>query len=637
VSRSVLAAVFFIPAGACAVWTIFAGKDLNWDLLNYHFYLPYELVHGRLTQDYFAASAQSYLNPVGYLPFYAMVAAGWHSVLVSIVLAALHSANIALLYLIAGRQFAHLPRAERIGMACLATVLGVATAVFWTMVGTSFLDPLLTPLVLAGLLLLLGRSPHPVRVAAVAGVCFGAATALKYSNAVYAIAAVPLVFVMPGASLGARLRGVLGYAAGAGAAVALLAGPWFVQLLRVFGNPVFPLLNAWFRSPDAPAVSAFSVRFAPEGLGEALTLPVRMAGLSRSLYAEIFAPDIRPAALLLVLVLLVLAAFLRGRAVPKALDATDARLLGFLGLAFALWLMTSANARYGLALLLLVGIVLARAVERLLPLRAARVVLALVLAVQLAMSVEASPARWFIAEPWSRHWLPYVAPERAEREPALYLSLETLPMAVVAPFLNPGSSFVNFRGQQSIAPEAPRLLALLERHRGHVRVLGRALELNEGKPDSGEVRAYDGTLVRIGYRVDTSDSFTIAWQPDDSDRVSRAANAITRARPSGETLSVVSCALVPAVRDPVIAGKERRASIVFDRIEKACPRLFRGQTAVTEPLGGGWSRHYVGLDARLEALPEQVVLNRYRAGQLVELGRLADWEADAPFTPPACR
>src|SRR5205085_11458735 len=61
--------VFGLPAVICALWAVHAGKEVNWDQLNYHYYLPFELVAGRLSQDFFAASAQSYLNPVGYLPF----------------------------------------------------------------------------------------------------------------------------------------------------------------------------------------------------------------------------------------------------------------------------------------------------------------------------------------------------------------------------------------------------------------------------------------------------------------------------------------------------------------------------------------------------------------------------------------
>jgi hypothetical protein len=173
-----------VPAFLCAAWTVAAGKDLNWDLLNYHYYAPYQLLDARLAQDFFAASAQSYLNPVGYLPFYLMVSSGWHSVLVAVLLALAHGSSLLLLYAIARRLF-EAPR-----MALLATALGASSAVFWATVGTSFLDPLLLPPMLAGLLLLLDR-----RSFAAAGVLFGAAAALKYSNAIYALAAAPLALL----------------------------------------------------------------------------------------------------------------------------------------------------------------------------------------------------------------------------------------------------------------------------------------------------------------------------------------------------------------------------------------------------------------------------------------------------------
>jgi hypothetical protein len=207
-------------------------------------------------------------------------------------------------------------------------------------------------------------------------------------------------------------------------------------------------------------------------------------------------------------------------------------------------------------------------------------------------------------------------------------------MAVLAPFVHPASSFVNFRGQFSLSPDSPRLAQLLERHRGHVRALGRALAPERGKPRENEVKAYDDTLLRIGYRLDTEDCFTIAWRPDDEDAISRAANLLARTPPTNEPLSVASCGLRPATRDPAEVARERRFSAIFDRMEKACPRYFHGQSALTEPLGGGWSRNYAGLDARLEAYGDRVLLNRYRAGTLIYLGRPTDWEGDSPVPAP---
>lgn len=625
-TRPALLLVIALPMSVGAAWTLFAGKDVNWDLLNYHYYLPYELLGGRLQQDFFAASAQSYLNPVGYVPFYAMVSAGWHSIGVSTLLACFHALSLSLLFLIAWRLFAHRTGAERAVFACLACLLGAATAVFWPTVGTSFLDPLLVPPMLAGLLLLLEGGSRPVARAALAGALFGAAAALKYSNALYGLAALGLAFCMPLPAGASRLRPGLAYIAGGALALALLAGPWFVLLMREFGNPVFPLMNGWFQSPHAPAVNMVSERFTPKGLIEALGFPLRMMALDRHVYSEILAPDLRFAALVMAAAALPVVALLRREPAGKALRGADWRLLAFFSASALLWLASSANARYGLVVLLLAGVALARLAERVLDARGARIALAALLAVQAVMCVVASPPRWFLSEPWSQRWLPYDPPERALREPALYLSLELLPMAVVAPFLHPASAFVNFRGQHSLPSDSPRLAALLERHRGRVRVLGRGLELVEGRPDAVEVTAYDTALRRIGYRLDPDDCFTIPWRREPDDALSRFANRLAGRAPAPEPLSVASCALVAAARDPADLERERRASAAFERIEKACPALLRGQSAATETFGSGWSRNYGGLDARLEAYGDRVFFHRYRSATLIDLGRLSDWE-----------
>lgn len=600
--------VFGLPAVLCAAWAVHAGKDVNWDQLNYHYYLPFELLAGRLTQDFFAASAQSYLNPVGYLPFYLMVAAGWHSVLVSSLLAAAHSLSIGLLYLIARELFAHLPARERTVFSCLAAALGAASGVYWMTVGSSFLDPLLVPPMLAGLLLLL-RHERSVRHAALAGALFGVAAALKYSNAVFALAALPLALAL-------SWRASLAYIAGGVATVALLAGPWLVALQREFGNPVFPLMNAWFRSPDALPINLIGERFGVSGPLGLLAFPFRMTTLDPGVYSENFAPDLRLAALLLAAVCLLVR---RG-----TMQRADWGVFGFFVAALALWLATSANARYGLVVLLLAGVCLARIVERVLALRAARIVLGVLLAVQLGITLIASPPRWFLAESWSRHWFPYAVPERAVREPALYLTVEILPMAVIAPFMHPASAFVNVRGQHTLPADSPKLVALLERHRGHVRLLGRDLQ-----PQIDDVR-----LRRLGYRVDPADCFAMPWRPDDDDALSRAANWMAGQPKSAEPLSLASCALVESPRDPADLARERRASAVFDRVEQACPRLFRGQSAVSEPFGSGWSRLYTGLDARLELSGDQLSLNRYRADVQIGLGKLSDWDRADRSCPP---
>ncbi|HEX6691380.1 MAG TPA: hypothetical protein VF110_09575, partial [Burkholderiales bacterium] len=601
----------------CAAWTVVAGKDVNWDLLNYHYYLPYELLGGRLAQDFFAAAGQSYLNPVGYLPFYLMVSAGWHSVAASIILALAHSLALPLLYLIARRLFAHLPARERTVHAVLGTALGAATSVWWTTVGSSFLDPLLVPPMLAGLLLLMDGGARPATRAAVAGALFGAAAALKYSNALFAIAALPLALALPGLSAAQRLRAGVAYAAGGAAAVALLAGPWLAALWREFGNPVFPLMNGWFRSPEALPFNLAAARFGLGGPLDWLAFPFRMITLDRHLYVETFAPDARFAALVLAGAALAVPALRRAQN-ASALRAADRRVLGFFGLALLAWLATTANGRYGMVVLLLAGVCLARLAERVLAPGAARVALGALLAVQVVCAAVASPPRWFLSEPWTRHWLPYEPPERALREPALYLSVEVLTPSAAAPLLHPQSAFASFSGQISLPGDAPRLAALLERYRGRVRVLGQDLRLADAK------------LRRLGLRVDPRDCFAIPWRREGADALSRAANRIALSYAAEEPLSLTSCALAAAPRDPADAAAELRASALFDRIERSCRHLLRGQMAVTEPLGAGWSRYYVGLDARLEAAEGRAILSYSRSQVRLDLGALVDWEGGRP-------
>ena len=126
----------------------------------------------------------------------------------------------------------------------------------------------------------------------------------------------------------------------------------------------------------------------------------------------------------------------------------------------------------------------------------------------------------------------------------------------------------------------------------------------------------------------------IEWRRDDDDALSRAANWLSRTPPAGEPLSALSCGLVEAPRDPAQMERERKISAIFDRVERVCRRLFRGQTALTEPFGSGWLRHYTDLDARLELVGERLILNRYRAGVLLDLGRLSDWDESRTQTCP---
>jgi len=55
---------------------VLRGQNSNWDLRNYHLYLPFALLEGRLGTDLMPAGPQSNFNPLLDLPYYPL-AVSW--------------------------------------------------------------------------------------------------------------------------------------------------------------------------------------------------------------------------------------------------------------------------------------------------------------------------------------------------------------------------------------------------------------------------------------------------------------------------------------------------------------------------------------------------------------------------------
>ncbi|MFN7220220.1 MAG: hypothetical protein ACK5UX_06255, partial [Burkholderiales bacterium] len=78
----------------CAAAGSLPGKDVNWDQVNYHIYVAHAFVHDRVFLDTFAANIQTYINPIPFLPFYAVVASEIPSAIGSALLGVLHGLSL---------------------------------------------------------------------------------------------------------------------------------------------------------------------------------------------------------------------------------------------------------------------------------------------------------------------------------------------------------------------------------------------------------------------------------------------------------------------------------------------------------------------------------------------------------------
>ena len=596
------------------IWNYVAGKEMAWDLLHYHFYDGFSALNDRFEQDYFAAAAQSYFNPYAYVPFYVLVRLGLPGLAVGTVMAVLHSVVLWLTYELACEVYQPEDRKRRLVFGLCATVLAFLNPLLLQQIGSSFADVTTSILVLGGWLLLVHAIRRPrARLVVFGAILLGFATALKPTNGLHALAAFVLVGFLP-LSLHGRIRNLFLYGAALGSGFVLLAAPWSYRLAKAFGNPVFPLLNGLFKSPEFTTAPLRHYRFIPDSLSDALLRPFDMLSSTEMIHDEVAAPDIRYALLLVAFLIFLIARSwnsIRGaspaNAAPRSVPT--ARVLTALGCAFTadwiMWLSGSGNSRYFIPMACVAAVLGLALLFRILvnhPAGRNSLVLALLFA-QGAQFALAGDYRWSKA-PWDGGWFNVDVPGRLLSEPNLYLTIGIQSNSYIVPFLASGSGVVNFSGGYVLGPDganSSRVRSLISRYAPNLRVLVSGDRIH---PDS-ELREprqsdVDDALRIFSLRVDMNDCETISvrgapttvWRPLES-----AVPAQIPPRELRYTSQLATCRLVTDERDNSREKAERRAAeLELDRLEDACPTLFQPRRPQTEHINEMWIRVYPSTD-----------------------------------------
>lgn len=343
---------------AGAIYAVLAGQDKNYDQRNYHLYVVYAWLHDRLWFDLAPAQVPNWFNPAGYVPAYLAIT-HLPPVLAGAAFGAAAGANLGLLYWLSRLLTSDLtPLRSRI-VSAVAGLVGMTAASVVTVMGTTFLDAILTLPVLAALLLVCSTAYDPGPASSrgarsrcfAAGVLVGLATGLKLTFALSAVALVLalLLALRPGRDLVVL---ALLAAAGAGAGYAVAGGYWAYRLWTEYHNPLFPHYNRFFRSPWYPAVNLYDARMIPASLAEALWHPFQYLLLWRRPTAEMHIRD--PRFPLVYLLMLASLAVIPLRSVGKAASgATERRplvfgvllILGFFAVEYAIWLHQAGIVR----------------------------------------------------------------------------------------------------------------------------------------------------------------------------------------------------------------------------------------------------------------------------------------------------
>jgi hypothetical protein len=620
------------------------GKEMAWDTLHYHLYAGFSAVNDRFEYDYFAAGPQAYFNPYAYAPFFVLVKLGLPGLAIGTILAIVHSVVLWLTYELACKVCPSYDRRERLIFGLCATAFAFLNPILLQQLGSSFADITTAAIVLWGYLHVVNAIQRPaVRSVIYAGVILGIASALKPTNALHAVAAlIALAFARQAPAK--LIRSLFYFCICLAVGFALAAAPWSYRLAKSFGNPMFPLLNEVFRSPEFTTAPLKHYRFVPDSLNDALLRPFTMMDAAPMIHEELSAPDFRYALLSFVILISILIWVFRSRrpasfgtAAPEA--ALPNRTLMALGCAFLfdwfIWLHSSGNSRYFTPMSSVAAVLITALFFRLLAnhKRGRAWLLITLLVAQSAQLCLSAQLRWDSA-PWSGQWFNVELPPRLAKEPNLYLSLGMQSNSFIIPYMGQGSGIVNFSGAYSLGPDganAAHVRAMIQRNEPHVRVLvsGESIFPNSARrePRQSDI---DDELLAFGLRVDMTDCDTITirgMRP----RVQRSLESSIPGRlvaPGARyTSHLATCHVVPDYLDQTQELAERRAvDIVLDRLEDACPILFQPPRPQSEHQNQLWLRAYSGTDLTMWVDKGEIKFtDPTRGSRDVVLGREIDW------------
>ena len=489
--------------GCTLLWTWYAGKDLNWDQINYHLYTADLLINNRWDQDYFAGSIQSYLNGLSYVPFYFMVINGWPDLSIALVLASIHFINVALVW----HMMPHLlPQGfnQNTPLKFIACLHALATPLFLLTIGGSFNDPLGSGFVLAALSTLVTARSAGAFQWSLAGFLIGVAVGFKLTNGVYAIATLPLLIATKSQNdsnhVSRILKPIVYFGLSAIAAFCLVHGYWSWRLWSSFGNPFFPFFNGIFLSPDFIFANLHDTRFLGEGVWGLIKLPWDMLRSETWVYNEASAPDIRPLALMLVAVLGLASYLATGRQNSMRSMPNLRRASLFIFFSYILWGLSSRIGRYAMPLWILAGPLALAWAATLWHKRSDFVLMfgVLGLCVQVFLVYENGVDRW-TSVPYRGTWFDLELPLEITQQPSTLVTTSTQSMSFLSSYVHSNSSMVNLIGQYT-QPAGSKMRPRLKKALDNKKMF---LIINRSTPTlkQSTLAAHDDMIASYGLRI----------------------------------------------------------------------------------------------------------------------------------------
>ena len=323
----------------------FLGHDFNWDLLNYHLTnvtLKQELaLHPSGIQSYFPSILDRLILPI-------------HTLIPSPYAGLLMLVPYVMDYFILRNLFIRKFFEEQIYLPKTLVIVSLSSSTALSQMNNSMGDMFISPFVLFGLgLALLGIKNHNARFIVLSALPLGIAMGLKLTH-IYVLFSLFIILFYFVVTKKVTILTLLKWSFVNTFIFLAISLRQNLYLLKETGNPVFPFMNAFFRSPSYPEVNFRDNRFGLRSLSDFLITPIRLASGNPAGTSELKSRDPRLLLMLFSLVLLLTLVLIKSLQ-SKEKNLGNIYCLGiFIFLAYISWGYVFGISRYFLSIEMLI-------------------------------------------------------------------------------------------------------------------------------------------------------------------------------------------------------------------------------------------------------------------------------------------
>lgn len=595
-------------------WGWFSGKDINWDFLNYHLYSSYLMVGDRWEKDFFAASVQSYLNPISYIPIYFMVMSGIPDILMALALISPGLFSVWLLWKLSEEL---VPDPENnISIILLMVALASTTSLWLIVVGSTFNDSLSCAITLGSLLLLLKSTRKKWIRLAFAGGLAGISVGIKLTNGSYILPILMMYFFLQRKeSCKNIIQGA--FILGGGIIIGFLMahGYWSWKLWGEFGNPFFPFFNGVFQSSDFLPENLQDRRFMGDSWIGIFTLPFKMPMMQPWIYNEASAPEIKMA---IVFSLMPVAAIIYlfnkfSEKISENYQSTE-KLIAvtlFILVSYGIWSTSSRIGRYAIFVWMSAGVIIPAWLYLIFNQSVARILSLFFLIIQCFLNATAGITHWSPVA-WGGEWFRPEIPKILTEKPHTVITTALQTFSAIAPFTHPENRWSSVTGQY-ILPSGDKIPSRLKRNLQAGNVIA-IIPATEGGgdvyngPNEIERKIINDLFLNYGLWSKNFECAPI--------KIRQMAITPWSGSKNQSIIMLHACAMAAAEPEVVAIRQAQIAQYdtVLNSIEDQCPQLFSPKRSNSFSVDNEFSRFYFNTsihlytegDTVLAKLPQQL-------------------------------